>query len=141
MPRLLAALLTVTLLTLAAHVSAQPTPPPAVSAAAPGPIHIHVRGTSELQAIATAEPDGFSLRGELIDDAGSPIPHAAITIQAFSPDDARTPVRLGALAPCEGEPRRAVRSGGDETSIETNERGAFCATGKTSLPKVNLKLR
>src|SRR5512144_2023405 len=129
-PGLCVPLILLTLLALAARADAQPTPPPSASAVAPGPLHIHVRGTSELQAIATAEPDGFSLRGELIDDAGSPIPHAAITVQAFSPDDARTPVRLGALTPCEGEPRRAGRFGGDEASIETNERGAFCATGK-----------
>src|SRR4051812_6701823 len=101
------------LLTLGATAKGQPAPQPSSplpaplgSAAAPGPLHIHVRGTAELQATASAEPvpggrgDDFSLRGELIDDAGSPIPRATIHVTAFAADDPRTPIRVGALTPC-----------------------------------------
>src|SRR6185436_14523011 len=97
---------------------------------------------SDLQTVASAEPDGFSLRGDLIDDAGSPIPHAAIILQAYALDDPRTPLRLGPLTPCEGPVRRLTRSAGpDETIIETDERGSFCVTGKAPLPKITLRLR
>jgi hypothetical protein len=143
MPRhrrgLLEALFTLVLLLPAAEAGAQPAPPPS---AAPGPLHIHVRGSSELSTVASAEPDGFSLRGELIDDAGSPIPHAAIVLHAFSPDDPRTALHLGSLTRCEGAGRRLGRSAAaDETVIETDERGSFCVTGKTSIPKLTLQLR
>jgi hypothetical protein len=146
MPRhrrgLLGALFTILLVVLAARAGAQPMPQPSGSAVAPGPLHIHVRGTAELSTVASAEPDGFSLRGELIDDAGSPIPHAPILLHAFTLDEPRRPLHLGSLTPCEGSVRRPSRSAGpDETVIETDERGSFCVTGKAPLPKLTLELR
>jgi len=120
---------------------AQPVPATSAPGVAASGLHVHVRGTAELQAAASSEPEGFSIRGELIDDAGSPIPRAPITIQAFAPDDLRTPIHFASLEPC--EPPAFKRRGGAATegAIDTDERGAFCVLGKASIPKVVFKVR
>jgi hypothetical protein len=127
-------------MTLAARAEGQPAPQPAGSAAALAPLHIHVRGTSEFRVVATAEPDGFSLRGELIDDAGSPIPHAAISVEAFGSDDPRAPIELGPLTACQGPSRRPGRGGSaNEPQIEADERGSFCATGNAKISALKVR--
>ena len=120
---------------------AQPAP---ATSAAPGSgsgLHVHVRGTAELQIAASSEPDGFSIRGELIDDAGSPIPRAPITIQAFAPGDLRTPIRLASLDPCEAPSQRGRGVVSADGTIDTDDRGTFCVLGKASIPKVVFKVR
>ncbi len=121
----------------------QPPPSASASAGAPGGLRIHVRGSAELQASASAEPEGFTLRGELIDDAGSPIPKATITVQAFTADGPKTPIQLRSFKPCEAPSlRRGARGvSADDLSLETDERGAFCAIGVAPLPKARLVLR
>ncbi len=102
---------------------ARPQDPPALQPAAPPrpraprrrrrppgvvPLHIHVRGTAELHAVATAEHDDLTIHGELIDDAGTPVPGAHITVQATGADDPRAAPRVGPLRPCDdagGAPR------------------------------------
>ena len=120
---------------------AQPVPAASTSAGASSGLHVHVRGTAELQAAASSEPNGFSIRGELIDDAGSPIPRAPITIQAFAPDDLRTPIHLTSLEPCEAPAFKKRGGATAEGSIDTDERGAFCVLGKASIPRVVFKVR
>lgn len=104
-------------------------------------LHVHVRGTAELQAAASSEPEGFSIRGELIDDAGSPIPRAPITIHAFAPEDLRTPIRLVSLELCEAPTPRGRANAKGDGAITTDDRGAFCVVGKASIPKVVFKVR
>jgi hypothetical protein len=120
---------------------AQTAPAASGSPASGSGLHVHVRGTAELQIAASSEPDGFSIRGELIDDAGSPIPHAPITLQAFAPDDLRTPIHLASLEPCEGPSQRRLGGAAGEGAIDTDERGTFCVVGKASIPKVVFKVR
>src|SRR5512132_900753 len=85
---------------MAIEARAQPGPAASAATGKASGLHVHVRGTAELQVAASSEPDGFSIRGELIDDAGSPIPRAPIIVQAFAPEDLRTPIRLASLDPC-----------------------------------------
>jgi len=122
--------------------SAQLVPTAQPTASAPS-LRIRVRGSAEVHAIASTDAKGVSLRGELIDDTGSPIPLAQINVRAFSADASRTPLRLHQLAPCEGSTRRFPRaSSTDEVTIETDERGSFCARlADTPAPKLIVKLR
>jgi hypothetical protein len=117
-------------------------PAPSASATAGPGLHVHVRGTAELQVAVSSEPDGFSIRGALIDDAGSAIPRAPVVILAFAPNDLKTPIKLVSLEPCEG-PRLGGRDGaeGGAGTITTDERGTFCVVGKASIPKVVFKVR
>ncbi|MEP7125891.1 MAG: carboxypeptidase regulatory-like domain-containing protein [Byssovorax sp.] len=120
---------------------AQPASAPSAAPGSGSGLHVHVRGTAELQVAASSEPDGFSIRGELIDDAGSPIPRASITIQAFAPDDLRTPIRLASLEPCEAPTIRGRGGVSADGAIDTDERGTFCVVGKATIPKVVFKVR
>jgi hypothetical protein len=145
-------LLTTALATAGAH--AQPADthaPPAGSALASAgaprtvgliPLHIHVRGAAELHAVATADHGDLTLHGELIDDAGTPIAGAPIALQAPSAADPRTTIRVGPLRPCEEAAGRPVpRSGPDDLVVETDDRGGFCAIGRTSALAGAIKLR
>lgn len=123
--------------------SARAQPAPGASAA-PGSgsgLHVHVRGTAELQVAASSETDGFSIRGALIDDAGSPIPRAPVVIQAFAPEDLRTPIRLVSLQPCEAPSPRGRGGAAADGAVDTDDRGTFCVVGKASIPKVVFKVR
>ena len=122
--------------------SAWAQPAPSASAAGSGSgLHVHVRGTAELQVAVSSEPQGFSIRGALIDDAGSPIPRAPVIIQAFAPEDLRTPIRLVSLEICEAPTNRGREGGVADDTITTDERGTFCVVGKASIPKVVFKVR
>lgn len=106
---------------------------------APGqPLRVHVRGGAELSAIAGAERDSLTLRGELIDDAGTPIPNAPVAVSAVA--EGGKPLRLGPLTPCDGASRGGSRTGGDEVVIETDDRGGFCVNGRAPAEKLSLKL-
>lgn len=120
---------------------AQPGPAASAATGNASGLHVHVRGTAELQVAASSEPDGFSIRGELIDDAGSPIPRAPITVQAFAPEDLRTPIRLASLEPCEAPSPRGRGGARAEGAIATDDRGTFCVVGKASIPRVVFKVR
>jgi hypothetical protein len=105
------------------------------------PLQIHVRGAAELHAVASAVGGDLTLHGELIDDAGTPIPSVRVVISATSGDDARTPLRLGPLRACDDGVGRPARSGADE--VETDDRGGFCAMTATpsGTAKVMITLR
>jgi hypothetical protein len=114
----------------------------ASSAAPAGGLRIHVRGTAEIQAVASTEGGKLTINGVLVDDAGVPIPASPIVVQAFAPDRPGTAIRVGPLSACEGSSGRGVpRSGPDEAVVETDDRGGFCAVGKASAPRLTLKLR
>lgn len=129
------------LFALAASAAGQPEEPTAPATATPA-LHLHVRGTAELRADATAEAGGFSLRGELVDDAGSPVPRAAVNVQVADAEGARAPTRLGPLAPCPGASRHARRgASADDATLETDDRGAFCVVVKPPDVISNIRLR
>jgi hypothetical protein len=88
------------------------------------PLRIQVRGASQIRAQAFVDGDGFSVRGELVDDAGSPIPAAPLTIKAFAESGAQ--LFTGNLGPCDP---RSARGGHRNDAAITDDRGAFCARG------------
>jgi hypothetical protein len=119
---------------------------PGLAAAQPasGPLHIHVRGGSEIHAAASIDRVELTLRGELVDDAGAAIPGAPIVVQAVSSSSPPTPLHMGALRPCDGATGHAsttARTGPDEIVIETDERGAFCAVGRAPSSSFAIRLR
>lgn len=85
------------------------------------PLRIQVRGAAQLRVQAWTEADGFSVRGELVDDAGSPIALAPLVIKAFAENG--TQIQLGSLFPCDAA---GGRRGRGVDSAVTDERGAFC---------------
>lgn len=103
----------------------------------PGAIRIHVKGTAQITASALTDSRGVVLRGELTDDAMSPIAGGAISIKAFAPEDPGTPLALPEPSACEvgarGQQRdRAVS--GNEYVVDTDERGSFCVRSNSALP-------
>src|SRR5688572_17073686 len=48
------------------------------------PLRIHVRGSAQIDAVAWTEPDGFVVRGSVIDDARSPVAEAPLAIDAVT---------------------------------------------------------
>jgi hypothetical protein len=111
---------------------------------APGAnLQIHVRGVAELHAVASVSGGNITVHGELIDDAGTPIAGARIQLSATSGDDARAPLRIGPLRPCEDSGGRPAPRGGPD-DLETDERGGFCAVGSqpgSSASKLTVTLR
>jgi len=111
---------------------------------APAPIgviglRVHVRGTAELHAVATADHGELTVHGELIDDAGTPIAGAPIGVQAF---DGGAPLHVGPLRACdEASGRPPPRGGPDDLVVETDDHGGFCAIGRAPALKMALKLR
>ena len=133
----------------ASHARSAPTspapispPPPTSAGQASGvPLHIHVRGTAELHAVATADHGELTLHGELIDDAGTPIAGAPIGVQAFD-EGGKAALRVGPLRACdEVAGRPPPRGSPDDLVVETDDRGGFCAIGRAPAPKMALKLR
>ncbi len=131
MPRCLLALLILAIALLPGAAAAQQ---PA------GPLHIHVRGSAEIHAAASIDHGDVTFRGELVDDAGTPIPSAPVVVQALSTTTPPSPLRMGALRPCEGTTGHA-HTGPDELVIETDERGAFCAVGRAPASSFAIHLR
>jgi hypothetical protein len=120
--------------------AAPSAPPRPVVAGAP--IRVQVRGGAEVRAVATADHGDLRIHGELIDDAGTPIPGAPIVVTATTTDDAHAPIKVGPLRACEESGGRGVpRGSGDELVIESDERGGFCAIGHATSTKLSLKLR
>lgn len=85
------------------------------------PLRIQVRGAAQLRVQAWSDPDGFSLRGELVDDAGSPIAIAPLVVKAFAENGTQVPV--SSLIPCDARVARGPRN---TDSAVTDDRGAFC---------------
>ncbi len=92
-----------------------------VRSAAAEPVRIQVRGAAQLRVQAWSEADGFTLRGELADDAGSPIALAPLVLKAFAEDGKQ--LGLTSLSPCNA---RAVRGSRNAEPVVSDERGAFC---------------
>lgn len=92
-------------------------------------MRIQVRGAAQLRVQAWSESDGFTVRGELVDDAGSPIAVAPLAIKAFAESGAQ--LGLSALIPCDARGGRGLRA---VEGLVTDERGAFCARAQGSVP-------
>lgn len=86
------------------------------------PVRIQVRGAAQLRVQAWTEADGFALRGELADDAGSPIALAPLVLKAFTEEGKQLTVPT--LSSCDA---RNVRGSRNADSLVSDERGAFCA--------------
>lgn len=105
------------------------------------PLRIHVRGSAQIDAVAWTEPDGFVVRGGVIDDARSPIAGAPISIQAVTSGGA--PMSLPAADRCaEGGAARGrePRASKDGYVVETDESGGFCLRGRAPLADATLRI-
>lgn len=102
--------------------------------AAAEPVRIQVRGAAQIRAQAWTEGEGFVVRGELVDDAGSPIALVPLLVKAFAENGTQLPV--GTVTACDG---RAPRGPHGEGGLITDERGAFCARGARSAASVTIR--
>lgn len=100
----------------------------AVSPAVADPVRIQVRGAAQLRVQAWSDADGFSVRGELTDDAGSPIAVAPLVVKVFGENGAQ--LRLSAFVPCDARVLRGART----DSVVTDERGTFCVRAGGIVP-------
>jgi hypothetical protein len=110
----------------------------------PGAIRIQVKGSAQIQGVAQTDARGFVIRGEVIDDAGSPIAGVTVTIQATPIKDGGQPITLPEAIPCDRRtrgPRVGRSSTRDEYSIDTDERGGFCVRSETALGEVKIRMR
>lgn len=98
------------------------------------PVRIQVRGAAQIRAQAWTEGDGFVVRGELVDDAGAPIPLTPILVKAFAENG--TQLSSGTLSACDG---RTPRGPHGEGGLVTDERGAFCARGRRGASSVTVR--
>ncbi len=105
-------------------------------------VKIHVRGAALVDGAVTSSSDGFILRGEVTDDAGAPIARAEVSARIVGADG-RAAALPATPASCKAEDGgRSVRHPSpDHYVLETDERGAFCVSGASALPKGKLKLR
>ena len=92
------------------------------------PIKIHVRGTAVIQAFAAGEPGGFSIEGEVDDDAGAPIAHAPLVVGAAAKDG----LAIASLDPCRSGAGRVRSHGAEGWNLEASETGAFCFIGRSA---------
>ncbi|EYF07416.1 Hypothetical protein CAP_0169 [Chondromyces apiculatus DSM 436] len=102
---------------------------------------MHVRGTSQLEAVAWSEASSFTTRGTLLDDAGLPIAWAPLTIQVASGSRGREvlPVPTSCTPPSRGHTQGPRISAGGYL-VETNERGSFCVRGRADLGGATLRI-
>lgn len=107
------------------------------------PLRIHVRGSAQIDAVAWSEPEGFVVRGSVIDDARSPISRTTISIQAVGGGGA--PIDLPAAGGCaleDAAPTASYRASGDGYAVDTDESGGFCVRGRAPLAdKTALRIR
>ncbi|WP_438001266.1 carboxypeptidase-like regulatory domain-containing protein [Sorangium sp. So ce185] len=106
------------------------------------PLRIQVRGSAQIDAVAWTEPDGFVVRGSVIDDARSPVTEAPLSIDAVTSGGA--PVDLPQAEGCAdgGAARvRAHRASQGGYAITTDARGTFCLRGRAPLANATLRVR
>jgi hypothetical protein len=99
-------------------------------------VKIRIKGSAQIEAVATAEQEGFTVRGELTDDVGVPIPSSVVVISALSADGGKQPVPLPPPLSCDPEGRgkpSVTRPNAHEYSVDTDERGTFCVRAATPL--------
>ncbi|KYF74011.1 hypothetical protein BE17_03435, partial [Sorangium cellulosum] len=104
------------------------------------PLRIHVRGSAQIDAVAWTEPDGFVVRGSVVDDARSAVAEAPLAIEGITRSGA--PVDLPPAEACDGADRvgeHRASQGGYE--IATDERGGFCLRGRAPLADATLRIR
>lgn len=106
------------------------------------PLRIHVRGSAQIEAVAWTEPDGFVVRGSVIDDARSPVTEAPLSIDAVTGTgaavDLPTAERCAADGAARGREHRASHGG---YAITTDEWGGFCLRGRAPLANATLRVR
>jgi hypothetical protein len=102
--------------------------------AAAEPLRIQVRGAAQIRVQAWSEGDGFAVRGELVDDAGSPIAVAPLVVKAFAENGA--PVSIPTWTGCDARSRRGVRAA---DGVVTDERGAFCVRAGAGAATVTVR--
>lgn len=98
------------------------------------PVRIQVRGAAQIRVQAWTEGDGFSVRGELVDDAGGPIAVVPLVVKAFAENG--TQVSIPSWAPCDARSRRGVRA---TDGVVTDERGVFCVRASAAAASVTVR--
>ncbi len=139
--RLLGVVVALTALLLSTGGRAQPA---GTGQAAGAPLRVHVRGGAELHAVAGVTHGALTFHGQLVDDAGAPIPRATIAVEASTTGEPHARLRVGPLRPCEdgaSGARPLPHGGPDDLLVETDERGEFCAIARADAPKLTLTLR
>jgi hypothetical protein len=140
--RLIGVFVALAALLVPAGARAQPGGPAPQTAGAP--LRVHVRGGAELHAVAGAAHGAVRLHGQLVDDAGAPIPKAILALDATSTEEPHARLHVGPLRPCEDAvtgARPLPHGGPDDLLIETDEHGEFCAVARAAAPKMNLEIR
>ncbi|AUX22118.1 hypothetical protein SOCEGT47_026190 [Sorangium cellulosum] len=106
------------------------------------PLRIHVRGSAQIDAVAWTEPDGFVVRGGVVDDARSALAGAPLSIQAITVGGAPVALPIAEGCAADGAARaRELRASRDGYVIVTDERGAFCLRGRAPLANATLRIR
>lgn len=106
-------------------------------------VKIRIKGTAHIAAVASAEAEGFVVRGELTDDVGVPIPQVPLIVSATA-TDSKQAVQLPPPLACEptGRGKTGVRHPrADEYRVETDDHGTFCVRATGSLSRGRVKLR
>ncbi|MEZ4301391.1 MAG: carboxypeptidase regulatory-like domain-containing protein [Polyangiaceae bacterium] len=85
------------------------------------PVRIQVRGSAQIRVQAWSDDQGITVRGELLDDAGGPIPIAPLVVKAFA--ERGTQLSAATWLPCDARFRPGGRG---LEGVITDERGAFC---------------
>lgn len=107
-----------------------------------GAVRIHVKGSAQIQVTATTDGSALTIRGALIDDAGTPIAAAPLSIQAAPAEPGDAPIALPTPRACEARARGArVRASRDEYLLETDEHGEFCVRTDALIPKTSIRVR
>lgn len=107
-----------------------------------GQLRVHVRGSSQIEAVAWSEPGAFEIRGTLLDDAGVPIREAPLTVQIVggSGSSRDLPQAANCAPPARGA-LQGPRTSPDGYLIETDDRGGFCLRGRAPLTDAALRVR
>lgn len=105
-----------------------------VTAARAEPVRIQVRGAAQIRVQSWVDADGLMVRGELVDDAGGPIPLAPIVIKAFAESGAQ--LSIASWSPCDVRSRRGART---TDGPITDERGGFCVRASGAAAGVTVR--
>ena len=107
-----------------------------------GAIRIHVRGSAQIQVAATTDGGALIIRGSLVDDVGSPIAAAPLSIQAVSTESPSTPLALPTGRQCQERRTGPLpRTSRDEYVVDTDERGEFCVRAEGSISSASIRVR
>lgn len=100
-----------------------------------GAVKVQVRGSTQIEARATARDSKLELRGSIRDDTSRPLGQARIRVRA-----ARDRVALGRPEGCATTAPSHVHAGNDELLVDADSAGAFCLAFPGLDPRVAIHL-